>query len=85
MSSGGLVALPDAGAVEDAGELPRGGDGGIELLDRSGGGIAGVGEGWKSLLVALGVKCGEDGFWEVDLTADFDPCRGVALQVVWDF
>ena len=46
-------------AVKDCREFPLGDDVGIELFERPGGGIAGIGKGGETLLVTLGIDPGE--------------------------
>ena len=64
-------AIISAEAVGEERERAGGDDLGIELLEGSGGGVAGVGEGGQAGFVALLVHGGEGGVRHEDLAADF--------------
>ena len=65
-------AVVGAEAVGEEGERAFGDDFRIELLEGSGGGVAGIGEGGQAGLVALGVQRGEGFVRHEDLAADFE-------------
>ena len=65
-------AVVGAEAVGEEGERALGDDFRVELFERAGGGVAGVGEGGQAGLVALGVERGEGFVRHEDLAADFE-------------
>ena len=83
--AGDLEALPGADAVHDEVQRPGGGDGGVLLPERAGGGVAGVRERRLAGLDQRRVEVGEFLGGEEDLPADLDqPGQVVARQPVWD-
>ena len=70
--AGELDPLVAADPVAPDRERPRGGDPGVELADRAGGRVAGVGERRLAGRGALLVELGERAAREVDLAADLD-------------
>ena len=69
-------------AVSEEGERAGGDDPGVELLEGSCGGVARVGEGGETLLVALLVHGCEGGIWHEDFAADFEYGRDGKLGLL---
>ena len=67
-------AVVSAEAVGEEGKWALGDDFRVELFERAGGGVAGIGEGRQAGLVALGVERGEGLVRHEDLAADFQRC-----------
>ena len=72
---GGIEVAAGAEPVAPDREGAFGGQGGIELADRAGGGVAGIGEGRLAGRGAALVQRFEVGDRQVDLAADFDQLR----------
>src|SRR5690606_7925992 len=78
-----LCAFESACAVKDRAEAAPGDNGGIELLERSGRGIARVGKGDFTFSLSFFIDFGKLRLWEKDLSAYFQQLRagGMAKPV----
>ena len=68
-------------AIEHRREFALSDDVGIELFERSCGGVAGIGKGGEALLIPLGIDPGKGFLGQVDFAADFQHVGGVAVQL----
>ena len=69
-----------ASAVKDDAERSGRDDGGIELLQRTGGSVAGIGKTRQALFRPVSVQLFEPPLFHENFTADFENCRRLPFK-----